>query len=472
LDHLSLIIPQNKSAGSVIVTSQVAEAAKLFPGARTLVVDKMEIQEAKALLAQRVDTNLLDAEWKVTTLLEEVASRLDGIPLAVNLAGARIRDDMDRYSDSGESAATAVERYITDLEERKRSVLSDSAHTLTSSYKKTIWSVWGTVLSSLNRSETSDADVDAFPLHLLRLAVLLGPDVLHRELFRSASQSLEDICSQLTTGPPQWFRCLLRLSGTGQWDTYAYRQSLQRLRDFQLVRDTTEEVSNLVERQDIHDPSMVSWPGFTMHGLVRWRAEAEATQEEYKLCQAILVAASCRANNAHEHGIDFRFAMRGYLPQDESLWRRHFTKKGFADLCSAVGMTLLSLEEYGRAEDLLERAYDLQFAVSGNFDPATVETRVEQFASKFKVEGTSTYRDGVDSYLHMDEHQSGSFQWLPGGRARLVAALHYYDRRRKPQISDELAEVAKKLDKRARTAAFEESYQARQTSGNVSRARA
>jgi hypothetical protein len=365
LDHLSLIIPQNKSAGSVIVTSQVAEAAKLFPGARTLVVDKMEIQEAKALLAQRVDTDLLDAEWKVTTLLEEVASRLDGIPLAVNLAGARIRDDMDRYSDSGESAAAAVERYIADLEEHKRSVLSDSAHTLSSSYKKTIWSVWGTVLSSLNRSETSDADVDAFPLHLLRLAVLLGPDVLHRELFRSASQSLQDICSQLTTGPPQWFRCLLRLSGTGQWDTYAYRQSLQRLRDFQLVRDTTEEVSNLVERQDIHDPSMVSWPGFTMHGLLRWRAEAEATQEEYKLCQAILVVASYRTNNAHEHGIDFRFAMRGYLPQDESLWRRHFTKKGFADLCSTVGMTLLSLEEYGRAEDLLERAYDLQFVVSG-----------------------------------------------------------------------------------------------------------
>jgi hypothetical protein len=455
---LSFFIPRNHVAGNVIITSQDGKATKVFPRAnlKALMIDKMEIEEAKTLLALHVGTELRDASWEVMSLLEKIANRLDGIALAIDIAGARIRDDMDTGRgmcdtdddlEGGESVVAALEQYIADLGRHKKRVMSDPAYNSTSSYQKTIWNVWETVLSSLERFEKSDEATSACPSHLLRLAALLGSEVTHRELFRSASQSLSKVCSQLAVQPPQWFMRLLELSDDGRWDSFAYRDSLKPLIDFSLVRTTMEEVSNLVDRRDICDPPMVSWPGFTMHGLVRWRAEVEATQEEYKLCRAILVAASCRTNNAHENGIDFRFAMRGYLPQDVCDWRRHLTEKGYADLCSMVGTTLLSLEEYGQAEVLLERAYDLQSQVLGKVDPATIQTGIEHFVSNIMANAVTVYGDGA-----REHGWPIPFQALPGA---CVAALLYYSRDRAPHVLNEILEVEKAIGSKRRYAALQ-----------------
>jgi hypothetical protein len=207
-DHFNRIVPWNKSAGSVVVTSQDGKAAKLFPGARTLVIDKMEIEEAKTLLAQCMNISLPGAHCEAMPLLEEVVHRLDGIALAIELAGARIQNDLNigddgQKADASERVVAGLKQYIFDLEHHKKSVLSDSAHNDTSSYKKTIWNVWETISSSLERSEKSDAEASAFPMHLLRLAALLGPEIVHRELFRSASQSLEEVYLELTVNLPR-----------------------------------------------------------------------------------------------------------------------------------------------------------------------------------------------------------------------------------------------------------------------------
>jgi hypothetical protein len=213
-DHLSRIVPWNKSADSVIVTSQDGKAAKPFPGARTLVIDEMEIEEAKTLLAQCMNISLPETHFEAMSLLEEVAHRLDGIALAVELAGACIRNDLKirdhgQNADASERVVAGLNRYIADLEHHKKSMLSDSAYNNTSSYEKTIWNVWETVSSSFERCEKSDAEASAFPMHLLRLAALLGPDIIHRELFGSASQSLEEVCLGLSVDLPRWFKCLL-----------------------------------------------------------------------------------------------------------------------------------------------------------------------------------------------------------------------------------------------------------------------
>jgi hypothetical protein len=139
-DHLNRIVPWNKSAGSVAVTSQDGKAAKVFPGARTLVIDKMEIEEAKTLLAQCMIISLPGAHCEAMSLLEEGVHRLDGIALAIELAGAHIQNDLNigddgQKADASERVVAGLKQYIVDLEHHKKSVLSDSAHNDASSYK-------------------------------------------------------------------------------------------------------------------------------------------------------------------------------------------------------------------------------------------------------------------------------------------------------------------------------------------------
>lgn len=384
LSEIDFVIPSNESAGSVIVTSQDGKAGRHLK-AKTTAVDKMNVEEAKTLLAACTNLKSFEDHLILSFLLEELSNRLDGIALAIDLAGARIRDDLENMpemygTDENEAAVGAVKQYLIDLAKQKRSVLSSSEYSGVSAYKKTIWTVWETVLDSLERSKQSDAGCKAFPLHLLKLAALLGPRVVHREVFRSASQSLHEVCAEMKADVelPEWFKCLLELSDDSTWDTFAYRASMSRLLRFHLVRSTAEEVFNFTKSFDIGDPIKASWPGFAMHGLVRWRTVTETTQREYELCRAILVAAACRTNSEYHGGVDFRVVLKGYLPRSDHVWDlQHLTHRGTADLFLTFGTTYLSVLDFDLAGHFLLHAHLTRRRVLGAHDPATLEIGAE-----------------------------------------------------------------------------------------------
>lgn len=190
LDQLHHIIPHNGLAGSIILTSQDGKAAKLLHRTKCVTVDEMNIDEGQALLAQFMDIDLPRARPKTISLLEELVSELDGIALAIDLASARIRDDMDEKPQAPNAhvedcGIAAIEECLEILDERRESLLSDPERNTISAYNKTIWTVWETVLSSMTRSEQSDANVSAFPIQLLKFAVVLGPNFVYYEIFRS-----------------------------------------------------------------------------------------------------------------------------------------------------------------------------------------------------------------------------------------------------------------------------------------------
>lgn len=372
LADLSLVIPSNKSAGSVIVTSQDANVARLLPRAKTLTVDKMRVEEGKALLVECMDLKAAETHEKLPHLLEELTNLLDGIALVIDLAGARIRNDMSGRHDLGivdahDAAVSAIERYFIEFDKHKRSILSDREYNDVSPYKKTIWTVWETVLSSLEQSKQRHADTKAFPLQLLKLASFLTPNITHREVFRSASQSLHRVCAG-SAQCPQWFRRLLHLSDDGTWDSFAYDQSVKILTRFHLVRLVDDYTLNNDWIMCLDYRHLVLWPGFEMHGLVRWRAREEATQMGYELCRTVLVEASCRTTNEYDDGIDFRLVMRGYLPQKDHVWQlQGLTCPAFADLCATFGTTLLRVKDFCMAEHLLLWAYLVRHELSTRF---------------------------------------------------------------------------------------------------------
>ena len=384
LENLAQIIPHNALAGSVIITSHGADAAKLLLRARCTNVDKMEIDECKALLANCMEIDLSNASLDVTIRLVKLALRLDGIPLALDLAGARIWDDIDNRphvdKSNGEGdVLDAIEQYLVDLEEHAKSMLSDPDHIAAKTYKKTIWSVWETVLSSLKHSEQRGSESRDCTLHLLTLAVVLGPTVVHDEIFRAASQSLAAVCTGYKTDVivPLWFKSLLQVNSTGVWDSHTYRKSITRLERFNLVRRASDDIYSSKRSVFETHPTLVSWPGYTIHGLVRWCTGVEKPQADYDVCRDILVTACCRTWNRCNDGIDFRCALPDYMSNLSGSQGMPFTQTGHGALCTTLGTTLLSIHEIFGAGRCLECACELKAVMSSEIASEAVDARVD-----------------------------------------------------------------------------------------------
>jgi len=403
--ELARIIPQNAHSGSVIITSQDGKAAKLVPRAKCTTVDRMEIEEGKALLAQCMELDLAEEGWEVMSRLEKLVHHLDGIAVALVLADGRIRDDLDNREEmhnpsTDDTTKAAIDQYLLDLRGHKRSMMSDPEQSAASSYKKTIWTVWESVLGSLKRSEQGDAESSAYPLQLLKLAVSLGPKIVHREIFRAASQSFATICSVLSDDAPPWLKSLLRVSATGTWDCYAYDKSLTRLRRFNLIYFATEDIRTPVFQAG-DCPLSVSWPGFTMHGLVRWRTSGDTDSAEYETYRTVLMAACCRTCNECENGINFRFALNDYIALDDHVsfeghtWRMDaFTPEGVADVYTAFGTSLMTLNRSEYALRFLTKAGSRRTELFGSASLKTKHATIE-LNKLYLLESYLTYNDPV-----------------------------------------------------------------------------
>jgi len=385
LDELVHIVPSNVLAGSVIITSQDGKAAKLVPRAKCTKVDKVEMDECKALLAQSINKSidLSNASLNFTSRLEKLANRLDCMALALDLASARIWDDIDNRDipddiDPEGPAISAIEQYLVDLEVHAKTVLSDSELNATSAYKKTIWSVWETILSSLKRSEQADPEFRDCTIQLLKLAVMLGPTIVHREIFRGASQSLAAMSVGLTVDLPLWFRHLLRVSGAGVWDSLAYRRSIARLKRFNLIRSASQDEPSLERSVFEINPESVSWSGFTIHGLVRWCADSEMPEDEYEVCRGVLVTACCHTWTKCDDGIDLRWVLTDYMRRlGGSRIVVPFTPTHFAEVCTAFGTTFLSTREIQPAERAFVAGRTLTSELFGESASETMLAEVE-----------------------------------------------------------------------------------------------
>jgi hypothetical protein len=328
--------------------------------------------------------NLAKASLDLTSRLGKLVFRLDGIALALDLAGARIRDDMDNSLDVDDSDAEsdvidAIEQYLVDLEDQGKSMLSDPEHNVTKTYKIIIRTVWETVLSSLKRCEQRDPGSSSCTMHLLKLAVILGSTVVHHEIFRAASQSSVPVCSGLkpNVSVPSWFKALLQVKGTGVWNSYTYRKSTTRLERFHLVHRASDDV--LSTKRNLFEThwTIVSWPGYTIHGLLRWCTEIQTPQTEYCVCRKILVAACCRTWNRCNAGIDFRCALRNYMTPLSAPYATSSTINGSADVCTTLGTTLLSIHEVYGARRCLEHAYKLKSTPFGKTASETIDAEVD-----------------------------------------------------------------------------------------------
>lgn len=256
------IIPQG--CGSVIMTSRDRRAStELEVGSKAMKVDCMLEHEAKTLLWRRIGGKT-GSQPAGMSELDDLAQLLDWFPLALELAGANINEDIksmgtdsdseDEQVEQGfpELAGRALRQYIENFERHQDSMLKSEDHASTREYKPSMWTVWETTFLALQELEAKNQDM--FPLQLLSFLARSPSTVMEEELFRLASRKC-DWNQHHKQSLPLWLQGMINTTSKDRWDDWSYRKSIDMLFRFGLLQKI---------------PGF--FPGVTMHSLIRWRA--------------------------------------------------------------------------------------------------------------------------------------------------------------------------------------------------------
>jgi hypothetical protein len=269
---LKEVIPKG-SHGTVILTSQDNKCRQMIRGGcEELHVDTLKPEEARDLLLRHLQLDDSEMTKEILHDCEAVAKQLGYLALAVGLAGAYI-------ANSDEEKPDALRQYLKDFSGHRDELLKHQHYQGLSDHDKTVWTVWDTTLT---RIEATSPDLR--PGLLLAFLAWFDGAVIQDEVLRRASPEMKRVHEALypdSGAVPKWLSKALALTDTTKeraWDDFHYRKS----RDI-LVR------YNLLQRVQ------GSWPGVSMHGLVRWRARRYADIRESEKWQLVTVVAACRS---------------------------------------------------------------------------------------------------------------------------------------------------------------------------------
>jgi tetratricopeptide (TPR) repeat protein len=302
---LRQVIPRG-SHGTILLTSQDNKSRQVVRGGcEELHVDTLEPEEARALLLRHLQLDDSEMTKEIIHNCEAVAKQLGYLALAVGLAGAYI-------ANSDKEKPDALREYLKDFSEHRDELLDHQHYQGLSDHDKTVWTVWDTTLT---RIEATSPDLR--PGLLLAFLARFDGAVIQDEVLRLASIEMKRVHEVLYPDPstaplPKWLKKALALATTGKeraWDDFHYRKSRE-----VLVR------YNLIQRVQ------GSWPGVSMHGLVRWRAQRYAQASESWHITALISA--CVTMTRTEKSPRFRRELAAHIPP---VGPKRLTRLGIGD---------------------------------------------------------------------------------------------------------------------------------------------
>lgn len=340
---VSDIVPKGK-AGAVIVTSQDAQASRLLGGhTPTVKVDAMEKEEAFRLMLKYFDEPIAEGDGCLD-MIEEIIINLDRLALGIDLAGSRIRADVDQ----GDHLADALQQYLSDYQRHQDKLLRDEEFACMSTYKKTVWTAWETSLSSLRKVEKSQRNI--YPIQLLRFVTLLNRANVQEELFRLASLGLKESCNQLDVSVPVWMQSLLGKGEDEHWNDFSYRETVKSLLRYGLVRPVGEP-----------------WKGITMHNLVGWRASVGMDREEFWRLYLVFIAAVSLQITTEPRHVSFRRHVVAHFPPNNMLLDEQRCG-GIEQMCwmwATVGTIFYQEGRWKEAEELQVKVVETMVRLPG-----------------------------------------------------------------------------------------------------------
>jgi tetratricopeptide (TPR) repeat protein/transcriptional regulator with XRE-family HTH domain len=185
-DELAVItefLPKG-GAGHILLTSRAQATGTLAQG---LAVEKLAIQEGCLLLLRRAkllapEASLEDAPHSLHVAAQAIVEAMDGLPLAIDQAGAYI-----------EEVGCSLSEYLA-LFQRRRSALLNRPSFVSSDYPYTVASTWSLSFQKVEQTNPAAAE-------LLRQCAFLDPDYIPEVLLADGAGELSPILQETVVDP-------------------------------------------------------------------------------------------------------------------------------------------------------------------------------------------------------------------------------------------------------------------------------
>lgn len=380
--NLEEIIPVGPQ-GHLIVTSQHPQSQRFLGGQCTRVnVGTMDLGESRALLWKHLSADRKQTSTNIDDLCDLVAERLGGLALAIDLAGAYLAEQLQVHHDEGsaiereEAIRTVLTKYLADYDQHQDEILKWEPFYRSSSYEKTVWTVWNTSLAAI---EKSSPGVHAG--QILTFLAQFDQGYLQKEMFRLASVGwpvMVKLLQNLQNDRPEWLSKLVASKGN-EWDDFHYRQAIGPLIRYGLLQRTSGD-----------------WVGTTMHGRVRWRARKahQPSSEAWARWTALfLMAAVCQTNREkgrpefRQHVVAHILGMgaSNFDPGHEM----QLQGNSLATLWAELAELYYDCGRWTEAEKLQMRVMEVKIRELGERHPDTLAS-MERLASTYRIRGLWT----------------------------------------------------------------------------------
>jgi tetratricopeptide (TPR) repeat protein len=348
--ELEAYLPPGRG-GNILITSRNSTMRNLTSPENSLEVSEMEENDAIELLlkASYLDPSSMDFQAEASEIVKELFC----IPLAIDQAGAYIA-----------CGATTIGDYLAKYSEHRKTLLSHADFIGASGYKRSVYGTWELSCKEIQKRAESDdahrANAANSAMLLLKLFPFFHHEGITEEIFYYAALQKDRKTShpELPLASSMLDRRLLPLNKTGTWDNFVFREGLQILLSFSLVKKGPSDYV------------------YAMHPLVHtWGRDRILLNETEQCCLMAYVTLSCslRWNGGQPYG--FRRALATHIRANMKHSRSESNENGVSYLDDAYDKFGMLLQEQGyfkEAEMLENKVVDTRNRILGVEHPDTI----------------------------------------------------------------------------------------------------
>ncbi len=351
--------------GHVLLTTRAQATGRIAP---SIAVEKMQQDEGTLLLLRRAKLLAPDAPFDTAspvarTQAEAIVRALDGLPLALDQAGAYI-----------EEVACSLAEYLELYQQRWMNLLNRQS-TVPSDYPHTVAGTWSLAFQQVDQANPAAAD-------LLRLCAFLDPDIIPEAIFIDGASALGAALAPTAS------------------DVLLLNEAIGVLRRFSLVRRVPEakllnmhRLVQVVLRDRMDAQTQRLWAERAVYAVNA--TFPEVAFDTWAHCELCLPQAQACVELIDQYQFTFPEAARllhqaGCYLRERGLYRsaEPFLKRALAirehvldgeHLDTAYTLDHLALlymlqGQYGPAEALLQRALAIKEHILGHSHPDTAAT--------------------------------------------------------------------------------------------------